>query len=70
MDVRLGDVGCGVTMGTTTSITCTLTKGAAAGTYTKVEVLTAEGVVPVDVGASPITVTLQTTSFFPNTDLN
>jgi hypothetical protein len=36
MDVRLGEVGCGVTSGTKTSVTCTLTKKPAAGTYTTV----------------------------------
>lgn len=51
IDVRLGDVGCGPTTGTTTSISCTLKNGPAAGTYAKVEVLSADGLVPVDLTA-------------------
>ena len=48
VDVRLGDVGCGPTTGTASQITCTLTAGAAAGTYAKVQVQGADGLVPVD----------------------
>lgn len=70
MDVRLGDVGCGPTTGTTTQITCTLTTGAAAGTYAKVDVLSAEGLVPVDAGVASITVNLSGLGIFPNTLLN
>lgn len=71
MDVRVGRVGCGPTTGTATSITCTLTQGAAAGTYAEVKVLSAEGLVPVDTAAvTPITVVLATSSLSPNTDLN
>ena len=70
MDVRVGRVGCGSTTGTATSITCTLTKGAAAGTYS-VEVVTVEGIVPVDTGvATPIIVALDATSLSPSTGLN
>ena len=59
LDVRLGLVGCGATTGTATSITCTLTRGPAAGTYAKVEVLSADGLVPVDLTqVTPITVSL------------
>jgi hypothetical protein len=36
IDVRLGEVGCGATSGSITSVTCTLTKKPAAGTYTTV----------------------------------
>ena len=70
MDVRVGRVGCGPTTGTATSITRTLTKGAAAGTYS-VEVVTVEGIVPVDTGvATPIIVALDATSLSPSTGLN
>lgn len=70
MDVRVGRVGCGPTTGTATSITCTLTKGAAAGTYS-VEVVTVEGIVPVDTGvATPIIVALDATSLSPSAGLN
>ena len=69
--MRLGNVGCGATTGSTTSITCTLTRGPAAGTYAKVEVLSADGLVPVDLTqVSPITVSLTGVSIFPNISLN
>ena len=71
MDVRVGRVGCGPTTGTATSITCTLTRGAAAGTYASVEVVSAEGIVPVDTGlTTPITVALLASSLSPSTELN
>ena len=70
MDVRLGDVGCGPTTGTATSITCTLTTGAAGGIYAGVEVLSADGLVPVDAAVGPITVGLVGLNIFPNTLLN
>ena len=69
IDVRLGDVGCGPVTGTATSVTCTLTNSPTAGTHTTVDVLSAEGVVPVG-AVSSITVALSTTSVFPNTELN
>ena len=69
--MRLGNVGCGATTGSATSITCTLTRGPAAGTYAKVEVLSADGLVPVDLTqVSPITVSLTGVSIFPNISLN
>jgi hypothetical protein len=70
LDVKLGDVGCGPTTGTSTSITCNLLKGAAAGTYPKVEVISVDGVVPLSFTAMPISVTLQTIGFSPNTNLS
>lgn len=70
LDVRLGDVGCGPVTGTATQIVCTLTKGAAAGTYPQVEVLTADGLVPVAGTVTPITVALSTTAVTPAVDLN
>ena len=70
IDVRLGDVGCGQTTSNGSQITCTLTTGAAAGTYATVEVLSAEGVVPVDAAVVPIVVALSTTNVTPNIELN
>lgn len=70
IDVRLGDVGCGPTTGTATQITCTLTAGAAAGTYAKVQVQSADGLVPVDASVTPITVSLSGISVTPNSNLS
>jgi hypothetical protein len=70
VDVRLGDVGCGPTTGTASQITCTLTAGAAAGTYAKVQVQGADGLVPVDSSVSPITVTLSNIAVTPNSNLS
>ena len=47
-----------------------LTQGAAAGTYNKVEVVSADGLVPVDAGVAPITVALSTTEVYPSDNLN
>lgn len=69
IDVRLGDVGCGATSGTATSITCTLKKKPAAGTYNTVQVLSSDGFVPV-ASVTPITVPLSTVSVTPNLNLN
>lgn len=70
LDVKLGNVGCGVTTGTATQITCTLTSGPAAGTYAAVEVLSVDGRVPVDPAVTAITVALQITTVSPTTNLN
>ena len=70
VDVRLGDVGCGPTTGTADEITCTLTKGAAAGTYAKVEVQSADGLVPVDGSVIPITVNLANIAVTPDMELS
>jgi len=72
IDVRLGDVGCGpTTADSATSITCTLLKGPAAGTYAQVDVQSADGLVPVDLASvSPIFVPLSGVSVFPSTSLN
>ena len=69
-DVMLGDVGCGPVTGSPTSITCTLMKSPAAGTYAEVDVFSADGRVSVQAGAPAITVALSTDVVTPNTDVN
>lgn len=68
--MKLGNVGCGVTTGTASEITCTLSSGPAAGTYAAVEVISVDGRVPVDPAVTPITVALQITTISPTSDLN
>ena len=70
VDVRLGDVGCGPTTGTANQITCTLPVRPTAGTYAKVEVQSAAGLVPVDEAVPPLAVTLVGISVFPTTNLS
>lgn len=69
LDVRVGGVGCGPVTGTATQIVCTLAQGPAAGTYAEVEVLTADGLVPVGAAVPPIVVTLIINSVTPSTGL-
>lgn len=69
-NVMLGDVGCGPVTGSATSITCTLLKNPAAGTYAAVDVYSADGRVSVNASVTSITVALSTDSVTPNTDVN
>ena len=69
-DVMLGDVGCGPVTGSATTVTCTLLKNPAAGSYDAVDVFSADGRVPVNAGVNAISVALSTDSVTPNTDVN
>ena len=67
--VKLANSECGTVTASSTSITCTLTTAAAAGSWV-VQVTNASGLIPVDTTVATIDVSLTVSNIDPSLDLN